>query len=64
MVSINTCDVDEVTVMSNAINDCICQWTCITTKLVVPVLKFVLRTEDGCGFLPSSMETFKDVPLL
>ncbi len=29
MFGINACDIDTITVMGNAINDCICQWAVI-----------------------------------
>ena len=46
MFGINACDVDAVTVMGNAVNDCICQRTVIATQLVVPLLEFILGTEN------------------
>lgn len=41
MLSIDTCDVDLIAVMSDTVNDCICKRTVITAKLVVPLLKAV-----------------------
>ena len=46
MLGIYACDVDTITVMGNAINDCICQWAVITTQLVIPLLKFILGAEN------------------
>ena len=42
MFGINACDVDTITVMGNAVNDCICQRTVITAELIIPFLKFIL----------------------
>lgn len=46
MFGINACNVDTITVMSNAVNDCICQRTIITTQLVVPFLELILGAEN------------------
>ena len=46
MFSINACDIYPVAIMSNAVNDCICQRTIITTKLIIPFLEFILGTEN------------------
>lgn len=46
MFGINTCDVDAIAVMGNAVNDCICQRTIITTQLVVPFLELILGAEN------------------
>ena len=43
MFGINACNVDTITVMSNAVNDCICQRTIITTQLVVPFLELIVQ---------------------
>jgi len=46
MFGINACDVDTITVMGNAVNDCICQRTVITAELIIPFLKFILGAEN------------------
>lgn len=46
MFGINACDVDAITVMSDAVNDCICQRTVITAELVIPFLEFILGAEN------------------
>ncbi len=61
MLCINTCDVDMVAVMSNTVNDRICQRTGVSTKLVIPFFKTILRTKDRGGFLTSSMQKLKNV---
>ena len=47
MFGINACNVDTITVMSNAVNDCICQRTIITTQLVVPFLELILGAKNS-----------------
>lgn len=61
MLCINTCDVDTVAVMSNTVNDRICQRTGVSTKLVISFFKTILRTKDRGGFLTSSMQKLKNV---
>ena len=61
MLCINTCDVDTVAVMSNTVNNRICQRTGVSTKLVIPFFKTILRTKDRGGFLTSSMQKLKNV---
>ena len=46
MSSINACDIDTVTIVSDAVNDCICQRTVITAKLVIPILELILGAEN------------------
>ena len=46
MLGIYACDVDAITIMGNAINNCICQRAVITTQLVIPLLEFVLGAEN------------------
>lgn len=46
MLGIYTCNVDTITVMGNAVNDCISQRAVITTQLAIPVLKFILGSEN------------------
>ena len=43
---IYACDIYSVTVMSNTVNDRICQRTVITAELVIPFLEFILRAEN------------------
>ena len=43
MPGIYACDVDTITVMGNTVNDCIFQGAVITTQLVIPLLKFIVR---------------------
>ena len=43
MFSINTCDVDAITVMSYSVDDCVSKRTGITTKLIIPFLEFILE---------------------
>ena len=61
MLCINTYDVDMVAVMSNTVNDRICQRTGVSAKLVVPFFKTILRAKDRGGFLMSSMQKLKNV---
>ena len=63
MFGINACDVDTITVMGNAVNDCICQRTVITAELSIPFLKFILGAENRRRFLASPVEQFEDIPL-
>ena len=46
MFGINACDVDAIAVMSDAVDDCICQRTVITTQLVISLLEFILGAEN------------------
>ena len=46
MFSIYACDIYSVTVMSNTVNDRICQRTVITTELVILFLEFILGAEN------------------
>ena len=43
MSSVNACDIDTVTIVSDAVNNCICQRTIIIAKLVIAYLEF-----NGC----------------
>ena len=41
MFGINACDVNAIAVMSDVVDDCICQRTVIVTHLVIPLLEFI-----------------------
>ena len=40
MFGINACDIDTITVMSDAVNDCVSKRTGIIAELVIPFLEF------------------------
>lgn len=46
MFGINACDIDTITVMSDAVNDCVSKRTGITAELVIPFLEFILGSEN------------------
>ncbi len=46
MFSIYACDIYSVTVMSNTVNDGICQRTIIASELVITFREFILGAEN------------------
>jgi hypothetical protein len=46
MLSINACDVDTITGMSDTVNDSVCQRTGIPAKLVIPFFELILGAEN------------------
>ena len=49
--------------MLDAIQDCFRKGTVVSTKLIIPAIGIILRTEDGRGSPASPMEKFQNVML-